>query len=437
MPLKYNPLLSIGLEDAGNGGSSEQIAALQQAVTNLQQQATILQNAVNALKGNKITKCFVAADLVYLESGEIFEWQGVDSTIDDVAFKNGFFYKKTISPSVIVAPVQAADVTNCDFVYNNVQYQNGLYYQKDSSQPISLSNSYYIVRFFGGTIPANVGLWTILNGLARGQVFKYIVNGVITNIVLYNFYRIGQGGAFHLTFTNGLEFESDGYGGNIISYSRTVVDANNNYYYLGFDAEASSQGDNFLFLDENHNVVDFVPCYSRLRTINQDVTISVSTYQQTDTQPTYSLPTAAANLLGGIKVGSGLSIDGNGVLSASGGSPVFFSVSSDDDIIVNESLVFLKDGLLHYLLQFRLIQEVYPYSYFLRCTAINANNISFRPDPNAPNYSGIAIGDFLSAGNYFMNFSDFSVVSNGFNLDSAFTENIEYLAFGVFPVVVS
>lgn len=34
----------------------------------------------------------------------------------------------------------------------------------------------------------------------------------------------------------------------------------------------------------------------------------------------YTLPTAAAEVLGGIKVGTGLSIDENGVLSASGGS---------------------------------------------------------------------------------------------------------------------
>lgn len=34
----------------------------------------------------------------------------------------------------------------------------------------------------------------------------------------------------------------------------------------------------------------------------------------------YSLPTAAANTLGGVKVGTNLSIDGNGVLSASGGA---------------------------------------------------------------------------------------------------------------------
>lgn len=34
----------------------------------------------------------------------------------------------------------------------------------------------------------------------------------------------------------------------------------------------------------------------------------------------YTLPTATASILGGIKVGSGLSIDGGGVLSASGGS---------------------------------------------------------------------------------------------------------------------
>lgn len=33
----------------------------------------------------------------------------------------------------------------------------------------------------------------------------------------------------------------------------------------------------------------------------------------------YTLPTAAANVLGGVKIGSGISIDGNGVISASAG----------------------------------------------------------------------------------------------------------------------
>lgn len=43
-------------------------------------------------------------------------------------------------------------------------------------------------------------------------------------------------------------------------------------------------------------------------------------YTRVDLQPNYSLPTAAANTLGGVKVGNGLSIDNAGVLSVSGGT---------------------------------------------------------------------------------------------------------------------
>lgn len=48
--------------------------------------------------------------------------------------------------------------------------------------------------------------------------------------------------------------------------------------------------------------------------------VSNGTYTRTDAQPNYTLPTAAANTLGGVKVGNGLSIDNAGVLSVSGGT---------------------------------------------------------------------------------------------------------------------
>ena len=42
-------------------------------------------------------------------------------------------------------------------------------------------------------------------------------------------------------------------------------------------------------------------------------------YTRVDLQPQYNLPIAAADVLGGVKVGSGLNIDGSGVLSVTGG----------------------------------------------------------------------------------------------------------------------
>lgn len=46
----------------------------------------------------------------------------------------------------------------------------------------------------------------------------------------------------------------------------------------------------------------------------------------------YSLPTANSNTLGGIKVGSGLSIDQNGALSAAGGGDSDITEMSEADI---------------------------------------------------------------------------------------------------------
>lgn len=44
-----------------------------------------------------------------------------------------------------------------------------------------------------------------------------------------------------------------------------------------------------------------------------------TTWKAEGSTATYVLPTAAANVLGGVKVGTNLSINGSGVLSASGG----------------------------------------------------------------------------------------------------------------------
>jgi hypothetical protein len=43
--------------------------------------------------------------------------------------------------------------------------------------------------------------------------------------------------------------------------------------------------------------------------------------------PSYSLPTATASVLGGVKIGSGISIDGNGVISATGATPAWSDIT--------------------------------------------------------------------------------------------------------------
>ena len=50
----------------------------------------------------------------------------------------------------------------------------------------------------------------------------------------------------------------------------------------------------------------------------------------------YTLPTASATTLGGIKIGSGLSIDGNGVVTASGGSGSIAGISTTGTSVFNQ-----------------------------------------------------------------------------------------------------
>ncbi len=50
----------------------------------------------------------------------------------------------------------------------------------------------------------------------------------------------------------------------------------------------------------------------------------------------YTLPTASAGTLGGIKIGSGLSIDGNGVVTASGGSGSIAGISTTGTSVFNQ-----------------------------------------------------------------------------------------------------
>ena len=50
----------------------------------------------------------------------------------------------------------------------------------------------------------------------------------------------------------------------------------------------------------------------------------------------YTLPTASATTLGGIKIGSGLSIDGNGVVTSSGGSGSIAGISTTGTSVFNQ-----------------------------------------------------------------------------------------------------
>lgn len=124
MALKYNPLLKFGLENTGGGGGeAEQIAALQEAVSVLQEQAATLQTALNTLKGNKITKCFSESDFAALEQNEIFEWQGETGN----GLQNGYFYKITSAQTTIEPGVKYYQVVN-DITIGGITIKANDYY---------------------------------------------------------------------------------------------------------------------------------------------------------------------------------------------------------------------------------------------------------------------------------------------------------------------
>ena len=61
----------------------------------------------------------------------------------------------------------------------------------------------------------------------------------------------------------------------------------------------------------------------------------------------YELPTASASVLGGVKVGSGLSIDGSGVLSATGGgggAADIFVVPSSTEFVASQTTVGMYEA---------------------------------------------------------------------------------------------
>ena len=71
--------------------------------------------------------------------------------------------------------------------------------------------------------------------------------------------------------------------------------------------------------------------------VQKEISINASNQLCIDSIPisggSYVLPTASASTLGGVKVGTGLSIDGNGVLSASGGGGGSHTYSTTEQVV--------------------------------------------------------------------------------------------------------
>lgn len=317
MPYEYNPLLKDGLQKVSNGGGvAEQIAALQEAVSVLQQQAAMLQTALNTLKGNKITKCFTSADFAALETNEIFEWQGETTTIDGTPFVNGFFYKKIVGQQTLPSGTKyfLYEQNYPTITQNGYVFTPGNYYHLDTITPANGSNfysyslyqwngisRYYFILPTGGHLQVGDLVWD---------------NQDYTFVTVVSLDDNGKP-----TLSNG-EYISEG--GQTGGYFVEIIDCKNSDG-TAFSFIKSNLGRivvHYTLIDNVFTLIDWFFVYVVTRTTTTPQTIGVDSYTQTNTQPesSYTLPTAAANVLGGVKVGNNLSIDANGVLSASGSS---------------------------------------------------------------------------------------------------------------------
>lgn len=349
MAQKYYPLLKFGFQETGGGGEAEQIAALQESVSVLQQQAAMLQTALNTLKGNKITKCFTAAELENLENNEIFEWQGVTTTIDGTQFVNGYFYKKIVGQETLPSGTTyfLYDTNSPTITQNGYVFAPGNYYHLNTITPSNDSN------FFNYALYKWDGITRYYYILARDvnlQVGDLVWdNQEYTFVTVVNISELNN-----TTLSNGDVITSRGTtGGNFVEIIETKIADGTAFSFI-----RSNMGRvvvHYTLIDNVFTLIDWFFVYVLTETTTTPVNVGVDTYTQTNTQPgsSYTLPIAAANVLGGVKIGSGLSIDANGVLSASGsGGGTVYPIdieSSNTDINVDESAVaYYYNGLVFY-----------------------------------------------------------------------------------------
>lgn len=104
MPYEFNPLLRDGLQKKSPVSPAD--------IQTLQAEISELQESSENLKQKKVTKFFSANDT--LENNEIAQYQGEDDAVNNL--RNGFFYKVTISESLVEKEV----VTYNPYYYANI-----------------------------------------------------------------------------------------------------------------------------------------------------------------------------------------------------------------------------------------------------------------------------------------------------------------------------
>lgn len=279
MPLKYNPLLKIGLENTGNGSGGD--------------------------NSKKVTKFFYATDT--LENGEIAQYQGVSDADNNLI--NGFFYKVDVKPITIIP-------AGTPYFYFTKPFESDVF-------NIIANDRYYLIESNVFTLNNNFA-WSPDNP-AFFYPYQYIVPATIGNPVYCQALKQYK----FITAINGDTIVCDDisfiYGGHLagpFTFSK----------YINQDGQVIfvSPGASAVIYQHNNLQYGFAPIVLsptpsiQQGTTNQQITLGGNNFTRVDTQPnsSYTLPIATPDVLGGVKIGSGLSIDANGVLSASGGGNV-------------------------------------------------------------------------------------------------------------------
>ena len=271
MPLKYNPLLKIGLDNTGNGSSDN---------------------------SKKVSKFYYATDT--LEDGEIAQYQGKDDLTNNLT--NGFFYKQTGSQQKLPAGTQFFNniATTVNLYGYNVKPGN--FYVKENLTPTTGNNffNYNLYRF------ENFWNYQFLTlNYARpdvGDVLFDTTNNTFVTVLQVTFdsqfrtnYILSDGTTIVLTAITG----------HALNALYTFLDNDLNIYTIADCRELNS----WVFLhyslsDNTFNIIDwFTIPYELLQTTSEPVIIGNNVFQQPDSQPRYTLPVATPDVLGGVKIG--------------------------------------------------------------------------------------------------------------------------------------
>ena len=271
MPLKYNPLLKIGLDNTVNGSGDN---------------------------SKKVSKFYYATDT--LEDGEIAQYQGKDDLTNNLT--NGFFYKQTGRQQELPAGTQFFNniATTVNLYGYNVKPGN--FYVKENLTPTTGNNffNYNLYRFENFW---NYQFLTLNDARPDvGDVLFDTNNNTIVTVLQVTFdsqfrtnYILSDGTTIVLTARTG----------HALNALYTFLDNDLNIYTIADCRELNS----WVFLhyslsDNTFNIIDwFTIPYELLQTTSEPVVIGNNVFQQTDSQPRYTLPVATPDVLGGVKIG--------------------------------------------------------------------------------------------------------------------------------------